>query len=214
MPKSAQKCIESWKRVLPDYEIKEWNEKNFPVHINKYSSYCYENKKWSHLTDYVRLNVLYTYGGIYLDTDVEVLKSFDDLLENDAFFGFETNCYINTGLGFGSKKNLPLVKNMLEWYENWVEECGIINCPIINTESFKTYGFKMNGSLQTIDNITVYPIEYFNPLDDQTGVLKISDNTRSIHWYSKSWMSTKSKIRNKITRKIHKYFGVDFLRKH
>ena len=101
-PKLARKCIESWKRYCPDFEIIEWNEDNFDVTKYAYSKYCFDNKKWAFLSDFVRLIVIYENGGIYFDTDVEVIKSLDNLLQYEAFYGFENEDYVATGLGFGS----------------------------------------------------------------------------------------------------------------
>ncbi len=117
-PKLAKKCIESWKKFCPDYEIVEWNEQNVDVNMNAYTKMCYENKKFAFLTDYVRLLVVEKHGGIYFDTDVELLCSFDDMLDNDAFFGFENPEYVNTGVGFGAEKGNLLVTQMLEEYTN------------------------------------------------------------------------------------------------
>ena len=115
-PALAKKCIASWKKYCPDYEIIEWNEDNFDINYNAYTKYCYENKKWAFLSDYVRLLVVYEHGGIYYDTDVEALKSFDDLLTYKAYFGFENEEHINTGIGFGAEKEHTVLKSMLEMY--------------------------------------------------------------------------------------------------
>ena len=112
-PKLAKKCIASWKKYMSDYEIIEWNEDNFDIDMNAYTRMCYDQKKYAFLTDYVRLIVVQKYGGIYFDTDVEVVRNFDDLLDNSAFFGFETNEYVNTGLGFGAEKENEIVKQMI-----------------------------------------------------------------------------------------------------
>ena len=97
-PSAVQKCIDSWKKYLPDYEIREWNETNYDLDKCKFAKEAYDQKKWAFVTDFVRLDVVYQYGGIYFDTDVEVIKSFDDLLNNKAFLGFDDDCMFNTGL--------------------------------------------------------------------------------------------------------------------
>ena len=112
-PKLAKKCIDSWKRFCPNYEFMEWNENNFDVNMNAYTKMCYEQKKYAFLSDYVRLIVVNEHGGIYFDTDVEVVKSFDDLLGNKGFWGFEKNEYVASGLGFGSEKNNPINEDMI-----------------------------------------------------------------------------------------------------
>lgn len=213
-PKLAKKCIESWKKFCPDYEIVEWNEQNFDVNMNAYTKMCYENKKFAFLTDYVRLFVVEKYGGIYFDTDVEVLCSFDDMLDNEAFFGFENSEYINTGVGFGAEKSNILVIQMLEEYAKLLDgKHGVISCPELNTKALVKYGLRCDGTKQQLEHGAVYPIDYFNPYDDTTGRIQKTKNTHSVHWFAKSWMGSKQKLRNKITRVLHRYFGTDCFRR-
>lgn len=213
-PKLAKKCIESWKKFCPDYEIVEWNEQNFDVNMNAYTKMCYENKKFAFLTDYVRLFVVEKYGGIYFDTDVEVLCSFDDMLDNEAFFGFENSEYINTGVGFGAEKSNILVIQMLEEYAKLLDgKHGVISCPELNTKALVKYGLRCDGTKQQLEYGAVYPIDYFNPYDDTTGRIQKTKNTHSVHWFAKSWMGSKQKLRNKITRVLHRYFGTDCFRR-
>ena len=213
-PKLAKKCIESWKKFCPDYEIVEWNEQNFDVNMNAYTKMCYENKKFAFLTDYVRLFVVEKYGGIYFDTDVEVLCSFDDMLDNEAFFGFENSEYINTGVGFGAEKSNILVIQMLEEYAKLLDgKHGVISCPELNTKALVKYGLRCEGTKQQLEHGEVYPIDYFNPYDDTTGRIQKTKNTHSVHWFAKSWMGSKQKLRNKITRVLHRYFGTDCFRR-
>ena len=112
-PKLAQKCIDSWKEHCFDYKIVEWNEDNFDINTNAYTKMCFEQSKYAFLSDYLRLIVVYKYGGIYFDTDVEVIKSIDNLLDNKAFFGFETDKYINTGQGFGAEADAEIINKMI-----------------------------------------------------------------------------------------------------
>ena len=205
-PKSVKKCIASWKKYCPDYEIIEWNEDNFDVNMSVYAKYCYDNKMYAFLSDYVRLWVIYNNGGIYMDTDVEVIKPLDELINNDAYYGFESNDYINTGVGFGAKKNHESVKYMMEEYDLNSER--LVGCPKLNTQALLKMGLKLNGSKQTLKhNTAVYPINTFNPYDDITGVLNKTNDTYSIHWYSKSWMSKSSIIRSVLTKPFHRIFG-------
>ncbi len=204
--KKAQKCIESWRKFCPDYEIIEWNEDNFDVNMNEYTRYTYENKKNAFLSDYVRLIVVHQHGGIYFDVDVEVVKSFDELLNNEAFCGFETNEYVATGLGFGAVKGNKVIAQMIDEYDN-LSEIELITCPQLNTKAVLKFGLEQNGQLQELDCITVYPIEVFNPYDDPTGRLNKTKNTYSIHWYAKSWMSNSTILRSKITKPFHRIFG-------
>lgn len=219
-PKLAEKCICSWKKFCPDYEFIEWNENNFNVNMNAYTKWCYENKKFAFLSDYVRLWVIYNNGGIYFDTDVEVIKNIDFLLENEAFFGFEKSgedVYINTGLGFGAHKESLVVKKMLEEYSELLGgDKGTIMCPELNTRAIKKMGFIMNGELQQIDNVVVYPKDYFNPYESYIDKLSVTPNTVSIHWYTGSCLSYRIRLQGKITKIFHKFFGVncfDFIKK-
>ena len=209
-PKLAEKCIDSWKRVCPEYKIIEWNEENFDLNSTPYTRYCYENKKWAYLSDYVRLAVVYDHGGIYFDTDVEVIRSLDGLLENEAFFAFENDQNIASGLGFGAEKNSRYVRAMMDQYAfSGEEEVCLRGCPGLNTKALLPYGVKLNGKWQKIDRMVVLPVDYMNPYDDPTGRLMITDNTISIHWYAKSAMSKRSVLRSKLTRPFHRIFGVN-----
>ena len=213
-PKLAEKCIASWKKYCPDYEIVEWNEDNFDIGMNAYTRSAYEQKKYAFLTDYARLLIIYEHGGLYFDTDVELIRPIDDLLENKSFFGFETVDHVNTGLGFGAEKNSEMVKLMEEEYKDLLDKEGsFVGCPILNTNALVKAGLVLNGKEQDLDGNKVYPIEYFNPYDDPTGKLNITKNTYSIHWFAKSWMSKSTILRSKFSRPLHRLFGVDFFRK-
>lgn len=219
-PKLAKKCITSWKKYCPDYEIIEWNEDNFNVNMNGYTKWCYENKKYAFLSDYVRLLVVYQNGGLYFDTDVELLKKPDFLLKNQAFFGFETdgtecsnlnNADINTGLAYGSIASGLALKSMLEEYEPLLDgKHGVVMCPKLNTQGLEKIGLKRDGSYQEFSWGTVYPKEYFNPYESTTGCLKKTLNTVSVHWYMGSCLSKKQKIRSMISKPLHRILGVDF----
>lgn len=221
-PKLAEKCIASWKKYCPDYEIIEWNEDNFDINTNEYTKWCYENKKYAFLSDYVRLLVVYRHGGIYFDTDVELIKNPDFLLENQAFFGFETdikefsnpkNAETNTGLAYGSVASGLALESMLKEYEPLLDgKHGVIMCPKLNTDALVKLGLKRDGSYQEFSWGTVYPKEYFNPYESTTGVLKKNENTVSIHWYMGSCHTTGQKIRSAITKPLHRIFGVDCFR--
>ena len=209
--KLAKKCIASWYKYCPDYEIIEWNEENFNVNLNPYTEMCYKERKFAFLTDYVRLKIVQEYGGIYFDTDVEVIRCLDDLLDTGAFFGFETPNYVNTGEGFGAEANHPIIEQMLKEYEILLDgKHGIIGCPVLNTEALRKFGLKLNGTKQSIENAVVYPIDYFNPYDDPVGKLTLTENTHSIHWYGKSWLEKKVVIRSKLMKPIHRILGKGF----
>lgn len=207
LPKEAKKCIESWKKYCPDYEIIEWNESNYDLNKNEYVKKAYEQKKYAFLTDYIRLDVIYEQGGIYLDTDVELIRNLDDLIENECYVGMEQPGRIATGLGFGAKKNHPFIKENKEYYENntfWDEQGKFkkVICVEITTGILEKYGLKNTEELQFIKNpnVTVYPPEYLCPLKMGTNRLTITKNTYSIHHYDGSWKSN-----SKIIRKLNYY---------
>lgn len=215
LPSKAKKCIESWKKFFPDYEIIEWNESNFDISFNKYAKEAYDSKKFAFFTDVARLYIIYHNGGIYFDVDVEAIKEFDDIVRNnDAFFGLETETTVNTGLGFGADKNNWLIKKMLDDYSDkkFLLQDGTMDmtpCPIINSRIFKKEGFKLDGKYENLKNISIYPIDFFNPLNSATGKLDKTKNTHSIHWYLKTWVSKKQLIISMFTKPFHRIFGVN-----
>ena len=205
------KCIESWKKYCPDYEIIEWNEDNFDVYTNGYTKYCYENKKWAFLSDYIRLEIVLKYGGVYLDTDVEIVKSIDSLLENKAFLGFENDEFVATGLGFGAEPNNKIVKKMIQEYDELLDGTkGVIGCPRLNTRALVKQGLVQNGKKQIVGDALILPADYLNPYDDPTGRLNKTENTYSIHWYGKSWIDKKLVLRSKLMKPVHRLLGKDF----
>lgn len=209
-PKLAEKCIASWRKYCPDWEIIEWNEDNFDVNTNGYMRMCYEQKKYAFLSDYVRLVVVAEHGGVYFDTDVEVIKPIDDLLKNEAFYCFETSDYVATGLGFGSIACSKSVLAMLAEYDYLLEGTkGTCGCPLLNTSALTKLGLVPNGELQTVTNAVILPSDYMNPFDAPTGKLVKTENTVSIHWYSASWISPWKRFRAKLMRPLHRVFGVD-----
>ena len=209
-PKLAQKCIASWKKFCPDYEIIEWNEDNFDVNRNGYTRMCYEQKKYAFLSDYARLLVVAEHGGVYFDTDVELLVSPDFLLKHEAFWGFETPEYVASGLGFGSIAHGAVIEAMLREYDQLLDgQHGTVGCPHLNTAALVKLGLKQNGEFQMVHNAVIYPVSYFNPYESATGRLIKAEDTISIHWYAAAWMSKKQKLRSFISRPLHRMFGVD-----
>lgn len=196
LPKQAIKCKESWKKFLPDFQIKEWNEQNFDIFHNDYTKFCYEHKMWAYLSDYVRLFVVEKEGGIYFDTDVELVKRPTDLLESsEAWYGWESKEFINTGLGFASVAHHKVVTEMMKSYEEETQESlrshisankTLRGCPRRNTWALQPLGLKQNGEMQSVEGAKILPVEYLCPFDDITGIIKMTDNTISIHWFSKS----------------------------
>lgn len=215
LPEDAKKCIESWKRYMPDYEIKVWNEQNFDVNSIPYTAQAYAAGKYAFVSDYARFKVLYEQGGLYFDTDVEVIKPFDDILSRGAFMGCELAASrsgaVNPGLGLGVAPGLGLYKEILDKYAtlSFLNDDGSLNLTTVvkyTTDILISHGLKTTDEIQTIAGVNIYPKEYFNPLNDNTGKLEITPRTHSIHWYSKTWMDV-SPWRIRISRLAHRYLG-------
>ena len=210
LPEKDQKCIDSWKEKCPDYEIIRWDESNYDINKNLYMKQAYEAKKWGFVPDFARLDIIYNEGGVYLDTDVELLKNLDELLKNDAYMGTEEGgTYINPGLGFGAAKNHPGIKDLMDIYKNrsFIKEDGTLDTvasPIMNTERLQMHGFVPNNKVQVVNGITIYPSDYLAPKDYQTQKLHLTENSVSIHHYNASWFSKSKKINRKIIAIIGK----------
>lgn len=230
-PELADKCISSWKRFLPDYEIKEWNEENYPVEeCCDYVKEAYKEKKWAFVSDYVRFDILYRYGGIYFDTDVEVIKPIDDILEQGAFIGGETivdsikdagkgavkksGMTAAPGLGMAANPGLGIYKEMIESYQksHFLNDDGTLNKTTIvarMTDILSKHGFRINDlSIQKVDGIYIYPPEYFAPFVYHTGEMIITENTRTIHHYMASWKTPEEMKMKEIGLRLEKRFGV------
>lgn len=201
IPFHLQKCIDSWKKFCPDYKIIRWDESNYDISKNKYMFQAYKNRKYGFVPDYARLDIIYQFGGIYLDTDVELIRSLDDLLPYEFYCGFEDEYYIALGLGFGAVKGHPLIKKMIDTYENldFVKE-GTLNLtgsPVYQSKVMMNQGFKLNGEYQEKDGMGVLPFDAFAP----GGMLllpdEITDNTFSIHHYDASWVDNSDQIKKK-----------------
>ena len=213
-PKLAERCIASWKKFCPDYEIVEWNEDNFDINLNGYTKMCYDLKKYAFLSDYVRLYVVEKYGGIYFDTDVEVIKPMDALTESGAFYAFETPEYVATGLGFGSEAHGQTISAMLAEYDRLLDgDQGVIGCPKLNTAALLKLGLKQDGSLQQVGDALILPPDYMNPFNPATGVTRKTGNTVSIHWYSAACLSPWRRLRTRLMRPIHRIFGEDVFKR-
>jgi len=207
LPKLAKKCIKSWQKYCPDYEIICWNERNFDLSQNRYAKEAYENKKWAFVTDYVRLKVVYDEGGIYLDTDVEIIKNIDELLKYEAYMGFDEKGIVATGLGFGAEAGNKVIGKMLEDYDNipFVLSDGSMDltpCPDRNTETLMALGMDMKNTDQEFMGMRFLPREYLCPMDYYTGKKEITKKTYSIHHYCASWTSKKTKRTTAIKRII------------
>lgn len=206
--------IESWRRFCPDYEIKEWNESNFDVNIIPYTRQAYEAKKYAFVSDYARMWILYHHGGVYFDTDVEVIRPIDDIIAKGGFMGCEIDggdnpISVNPGLGIASAPGNAIYADILNVYSHlkFHTETGDINMYAIvriTTDVLKHYGLKESSGQQQIDDITIYPARYFNPMNSLTGVITITENTYSIHYYMNSWASPMSRVKNMIGKLIRR----------
>lgn len=212
-PDSVKRYIESWRKYCPNYQIVEWNEDNFDISQNLYCKQAYEAKKWAFVSDYTRLWVLYHYGGIYMDTDVEVIQSLDSFLNEKGFSGFESPIHVPTGI-MASEKGLEFIGELLNEYNNRLffklngEYDMSTNVESITATSVK-HGLIQNGKKQTISDFTYYPQDFFCPFDNATGRIMKTKDTYTIHWFSKTWLEPKLVRRLKITRIFHRLFGVN-----
>lgn len=211
LPEDAVKCINSWKKYCPDYKIIQWNEDNYNINKNKYIADAYKEKKWAFVSDYARIDVVNQYGGVYMDTDVELIKSLEAFLNDKMFCGWEERDkyyiarnpqYENsvaTGLGFGSEANNPILDDMLKFYDklSFYNDDGSLNlvaCPHYQTQIMKKYGLDdSKRTYQKLNYCTVYPEDYFSPKSITTGKINITENTVSIHHFSMSWISPEEK---------------------
>ena len=218
LPASAVKCIESWRRYMPDCEIKEWNEDNFDVTSVPYIAEAYEAKKYAFVSDYARFWILYHHGGVYFDTDVELIKPIDDILERGAFMGIEDiypELYVyplvNPGQGIAVEPGNEFYKKVLDYYAGvhfllpdgtYDQETVVRRTTALLVEA----GLQPRHEMQQVAGIWIYPKEYFNPLDDLTGRLVKTENTRSIHWYARTWQN-RSPLKQRLSRWSHRVFG-------
>lgn len=193
LPEMAVKCIESWKKYCPNYEIMEWNENNFNLEMNDYVKEAYAAKKWAFVSDVARLYALVNYGGIYMDTDVEVIKPLDDLLDYEAFSGFESDSCIPTGLMACEKKHRMFIE-FLQDYEgdHFKRKDGSLDLTTNVTRITNTclkYGLKQNNQFQNVNGFTLLPKDYLCPKDHETKEINITRNTYTIHHFDGSWHS-------------------------
>ena len=210
-PEGVQKCIASWKKYLPDYEIKEWNEENFDIHINKYCEQAYNNRKWAFVSDVARVMALYHEGGIYFDTDVEVVQSFNPLLHHKAFLGFEGTQWIATST-MGTEPGNPIIKQFIDNYNtrNFENEEGHLdlksNVRVLTKMLIDEQGLILNGKEQQLKYFHIFPTDFFTPFDYINGKLRKTTNTYSIHWFDQSWIGQKP-WRVRISQWYHRLIG-------
>lgn len=219
-PKSEeiQKYINSWKTYMPDYEIIEWNESNFDVNKLEYTKQAYEMKKYAFVSDVARIEALYEYGGIYFDTDVEVFKSFDDILNNSCVLGFEEEEYVATSMMATVPKH-PLIKEFIELYKNIsfldsegniIEGTNVLKL----TELLQQKGLKRENVYQKIEeNINIYPKEYFSPYVYPYGIYQITDKSYCVHHFNVSWQSKEVLFKRNLKRCIVRFIGLENTKK-
>lgn len=211
LPKIVVDCMNSWRKFCPDYKIVEWNESNFDISDCPYVAQAYQSKMWAFVSDYARIKILYENGGVYLDTDVELIKNIDPLLNDQAFMGFETKLGVNSGLIAGSVPKLSIFAELLEIYKNtlFINNDGSLNltsCVEYQTNLLVQHGLIKENKIQYINEIKIYPIEYFSPLNHYTGIITLTPETYSIHRYEGTWASESIRYGYKLKWKyINKY---------
>lgn len=211
-PTIVKKCIESWKVYLSDYVIKEWNEDNFDIDSNEFVKQAYKEGKFAFVSDFVRVMALYNYGGIYLDTDVEVFRSFNDLLSNYSFWGFEEKDYIATST-IGACKGNELIGQFFKSYDGklYLTKSGNMNT-MTNvfeiTKIMNGLGIQMDGTYQELEGIaTIYPQEYFSPYDYINCYNKATENTYAVHYFYKSWLPFRERVKSNIKKVVARLIG-------
>lgn len=208
LPTDVKNCIKSWKKYCPDYEIIQWDESNFDINCNHFIKGAYSAKAWAFVSDYARLKIIYEHGGIYLDTDVELLRNLDDLLSNKCYLPVQ-QCQnlVATGLGFGAERGSQIIRDLLKEYDNLQfdkDKKEQLACPIINSRVLQKYGFKISDNIIYLDNdnIAIYPPKYFDPIAPDSVTNLMCECTYSIHHYSASWTKKGNRLKRKIVNMI------------
>ena len=208
LPELIQNCIKSWKKYCPDYEIIQWDENNFDINSNRYVAEAYAARKWAFVSDYVRLHALYHYGGIYLDTDVEVLKPLDCFLNEEAFTGFESKDSPVTAI-MGCRKGNCLFKQLLEYYEDRSfyknGEMDLNTNTIIITETMLRNGIQLNGKKQTVLGCTVYPSVVFCPINFLRVMNRYSPKSYCVHHFVGSWGANPVTAERSLKQRLRMY---------
>ncbi len=211
LPKLIEKCMASWKKFCPDYEIKRWDESNLDLKLCPFIEQSLDAKKYAFAADVFRFEILKNEGGIYLDVDVELLKPLDDLLNLSCFTGFENANYVAPGLIMAAEKGHPFIKEMCElYYKQKFDLSNISNITvcILVTDLLKKHGLKCNNQTQKLsNNIDVFSTEYFCPKSLTDGKTHITKNTYSIHHYYGSWVSPFKKFTSRIMQIIKRIIG-------
>ena len=206
LPRDVESCIRSWKKFCPDYEIKRWDESNFDVNGHPFCRAAYEAKAWAFVSDYARLKVVCDHGGIYLDTDVEMVRSPDFLQEYDGYLAVDQIAgNIATGLGFGAQKGNRVIEKMLAVYDGITFDFAgraDISCPILNTRALKELGYAPHSQIQIIEGVAILPPRYCDPVSPGDTELLLCEDTFSIHHYSATWTSATNRFKRRIMRLV------------
>ena len=211
MPELYLRCLESWRKYAPDYEIKIWNLETYKPDKCLFFEQAIEHKNWAFASDYARADLLYRYGGIYMDLDVEMLRPVDDLLYNDAYMSFESLDRIECGSGMGSRPGYPIIKEICESYEKrpYLKADGTWDnstCPVRYTQVIEKHGLKKDGGFQFVEDITVYPFEVLTGKSFDTGIIYSSDLSYTVHHHNGSWIPDPAhKAMNERYNKIQRF---------
>lgn len=207
LPKSVKECIKTWKKFCPDYQIKEWNETNFDVSCNQFVQSAYKEQNWAFVSDYARLKILYEYGGLYLDTDVEMLQPLEPIVKMGPYMGFEFGfdhlVDVNPGQGCACEPNMDFIKELLETYSDESKFSNKDSIVKRTTTVLANAGLKLTNKFQQINGVNIYPTDYFGPMNYYTGQVRVTSNTVSFHHYSATWTTGLQKLILKIERCNH-----------
>lgn len=205
LPKSAHKCINSWRKYLPDYEIKEWNESNFDVNMVPYTAEAYAAKKYAFVSDFARFWILHQEGGVYFDTDVEVIRPMDDILQAGAFMGMENQESVAPGLGLAVEAGHPLYQWYLDYFSDkhfTPQQPSMI--PVLR-EKLLTLGWQQEMRIQSVEGIAIYPPDYFCPQSMMGAPICLTENTRSIHHFDCTWLPWYVRFRAKLGARLRSW---------
>ena len=204
IPKEYLGYIESWKKYLPEYEIKRWDESNFDIHCNRFVEAAYNAKKYAFVSDFARFSILEKWGGVYFDTDVEVIRKLDEVINAGPFLGEQVKGRVAAGLGMAAEPNMEFYRRIVELYNNMNFDLSMDSNKQVTvvqhvTDMLIEYGYNPeDNGIQKICGINIYPPDYFNPQDFQTGIITLTNNTHTIHHFAESWKPS-------IERKLHNF---------
>lgn len=214
-------CIESWRKFLPGYEIVRWDESNYNFRSCDYVSEAYDAGKWAFVSDYARFDILYRYGGLYFDTDVELIKPIDDIVVRGPFMGCETDwdghgntamapgmtMTVNPGVGLGARPGMELYRTIMDSYrgDSFCKPDGTLDQTTVVmrvTKILMDLGLELKPGIQEVGGVWIYPSEFFNPKDYVTGEINTTENTRSIHHFSMSWFTPEERYQHDVIGRL------------